>query len=301
MTLAGRLSAWVGRSGHETAGRRRTSRADGTDEPCIPCGQKAGVRQFSLNHPAPAALSDDGRPWSEPDVLFTAIDGLIILHDRVGHESHVLNPAAGQVWLEMDGTRTVAEVVEVVAARAGVAAEVVDHDVRATLEWFVGAGIARVDPPPVGRASVDRGRGTEQDRGPERGLCLHGAVVERDRRVVLVARAPVLAEDPSDEELVAVDPETLAVSPCRGSASPLGTLTAVVVVGPPPAGDGLAVSAPVSALLDLVGVTDESCFDDEAVLDHLARIAGTVTVVHLEGDAPDDVRAAVDAALPPDP
>jgi hypothetical protein len=307
MTFAGRLTAWVGRSGHETAGRRRPSRADGTDEPCIPCGQKAGVRPFSLNDAAgAAALADGARPGPEPDVLFTAVDGQVVLHDRSLHESHVLNPSAARVWVEMDGSHTVAEIIDDLGADAGVAVEVVDRDVRATLEWFVRVGIARVDPPPVGRATVDGGGGTEPERARASGLCLHGDVVERDRRVVIVAHAPTPAEDSSVEdssveEPVAVDPATLAVSPCTGSASPLGTLTTVIVSDPTPADGAVDVSVPVRCLLDLVGVTAESCFRDDAVLDHLARIAVGVTVVRLAQATPDDVRAAVDAALSPNP
>jgi hypothetical protein len=118
------------------------------DEPCIPCGQQRGVRQFSLN-PAPPRVIDDGmRPRLSPGRQFAVVDGQVVLYDPVAIVSHVLNPSAAAVWAAVDGHREVAEIIDVLEADTGVERSVLDPDVRRTLARFVDSHVVTFAPEP---------------------------------------------------------------------------------------------------------------------------------------------------------
>jgi hypothetical protein len=109
------------------------------DEPCIPCGQQKGVRQFSLNPTPPIVIGDDLRLQLTPGRLFAVVDGQVVLYDPARSLSHVLNPSAAAVWASVDGQRTVADIIDAVEQDTGADRAVLDSDIRATLAQFVGA------------------------------------------------------------------------------------------------------------------------------------------------------------------
>lgn len=147
MKRGGRLATIFGRASREPA----DAAAEG-DEPCIPCGAKEGVRQFSLNPPPLPAIDDAVRPRVPPGSQFAVLDGQVVLYDPVGTVSHVLNPSAAVVWAAVDGNRTVPEIVDVVQLDTGVDRAVLDADVREVLTRFRWSRIVTFDelPDPIG-------------------------------------------------------------------------------------------------------------------------------------------------------
>jgi hypothetical protein len=73
------------------------------------------------------------------------LDGCITLYRR-GHDSVlVLNETASDVWRLADGTLHDDEVVDLLAAAYGVAPEVIEADVRATIARLVHEGVLTLD------------------------------------------------------------------------------------------------------------------------------------------------------------
>jgi Coenzyme PQQ synthesis protein D (PqqD) len=119
-----------------------------SNEPCIPCGQQKGVRQFSLNPAPPVVIGDQLRPRLTPGRQFAVVDGQLVLYDPVGIVSHVLNPSAAAVWAAVDGRRTVLEIVDTLEADIGVDRDVLDRDVRQTLARLLDSRIVTLEPEP---------------------------------------------------------------------------------------------------------------------------------------------------------
>ncbi len=113
------------------------------DEPCIPCGQQKGVRQFSLNPAPPIEAVDDLRLELTPGRQFAVVDGQVLLYDPARAVSHVLSPSAAAVWAAVDGSRTVVDIIDAVQQDTGADRAVLDRDVRATLVQFVSSGVLR--------------------------------------------------------------------------------------------------------------------------------------------------------------
>jgi len=85
-------------------------------------------------------------------ILATAVHDHLVLLDRTTELSHVLNLSAGLIWEAIDGSRTVADVVELVHAETGVDRERLAADVREAIRTFRANG------------TVDRPAGPEPTR-----------------------------------------------------------------------------------------------------------------------------------------
>jgi coenzyme PQQ synthesis protein D (PqqD) len=73
------------------------------------------------------------------DLLTEEIDGEVLVYDQRTHAGHRLNPTAAVVWRHLDGTRTVSDLVEVLAAEVG---DVADEDlVMVSLDELGQAGL----------------------------------------------------------------------------------------------------------------------------------------------------------------
>lgn len=137
--------------------RELTSRLTGTkkhpdpasDEavPCVPCQQKKGVRQFSLNAPDVPPVVDDFVPILNDQMTFTALDGQVVLHDPQRDVSHVLNAGAALVWATVDDRLRTIDLVEQLAVETGEPHETIDRDVRLVLAQFLNSGIVLAEPP----------------------------------------------------------------------------------------------------------------------------------------------------------
>jgi hypothetical protein len=116
------------------------------DVPCVPCQQKQGVRQFSLND-APPPVPDDFVPVFHTELSYTVLDGQVVLHDPERDASHVLNAGAAIVWASIDERSTAAELVADIAKSTGESVETIDRDVRMALANFISAGILHPQQP----------------------------------------------------------------------------------------------------------------------------------------------------------
>jgi hypothetical protein len=74
------------------------------------------------------------RPRRNPEVAFREYDGEAVVVLPSGAEISVLNPAGGLIFRLLDGTRTVAELVDTVCGEFEVSREQAEEDVRAFLE-----------------------------------------------------------------------------------------------------------------------------------------------------------------------
>lgn len=123
-------------------GNRRAAESEApTDVPCVPCQQKKGVRQFSLNAPSVPPMADDFVPILDAQMDFAVIEGQVVLHDPARDASHVLNPGAAIVWATIDDELNTAELIARVARDTGEPVETIDTDVRMALAHFLSAGI----------------------------------------------------------------------------------------------------------------------------------------------------------------
>ncbi len=255
-----------------------------------------------MNPWPPDPIGDGSTPRPALGVPFVVLDGQVVLHDTSRALSHVLNPSAALIWAEVDGRRTVRQIVDGLEGETGADRLVLDRDVKATLARLVQVGVVLLD----GDADV----ATPMD-APEEGpvdvtptaidgrpgqVLLEAGAVERDGRVVVVAGAR--GRDRRDQtaalvqrgfrhltdDLVALDPHTLDVS---GG----GQLALVVFLT---SGDGVAEGAAsesptIQALLDLLSVTSRPTFADPTALESLAHLVTTTPVVRLRRGATEDV------------
>jgi len=112
-------------------------------EPCHPCSQKKGIRQFSLIE-APTLIAESDIPRLSTDVAFTVVDDTVVLYAAAHGVSHVLNPTAALIWASVDDERTVGEIIDELTAAAGAPRVVIATDVQTTLRRFLAAGIITI-------------------------------------------------------------------------------------------------------------------------------------------------------------
>ena len=74
-------------------------------------------------------------------VLVTELDGNISLYDPRRAEVHVLNVTASQIWRLLDGSRSIEDVVEVLADAYSLDPVEVQAAVAATVSTFVERGL----------------------------------------------------------------------------------------------------------------------------------------------------------------
>lgn len=124
------------------------------EEPCIPCGDHRGVRQFSIDADSVGTVLDSDLPRPTPGVLHTVLDDHIVLLIPDREVTHVLNPSASLIWLTIDGSMTVADVIDSLHRETGVERSVLDHDVRRAVSTFHAAGIVTMASLPDSSGSV---------------------------------------------------------------------------------------------------------------------------------------------------
>lgn len=77
------------------------------------------------------------------EVLETEIDGEISLYHPGNERVVVLNETASDIWRLLDGSRTVAQVAELLSSSYGADPVVVAADVERTVDQLVEAGMLR--------------------------------------------------------------------------------------------------------------------------------------------------------------
>ena len=84
-----------------------------------------------------------GCPQAREDVVFRRLEDEWVLYDPASQLMHVLNATAGVIWLHLDGTQALDELVKRTRAAFDPPApvEVVRDDVVRTLEQFAGEGL----------------------------------------------------------------------------------------------------------------------------------------------------------------
>jgi hypothetical protein len=82
-------------------------------------------------------------PLARRDVVSRQVDGEWVLYDPASEKMHVLNATAGAVWHQLDGTRTLDELVSGTrnAFDAPPPMEVVRRDVHQVLRQFAAEGL----------------------------------------------------------------------------------------------------------------------------------------------------------------
>ncbi len=86
------------------------------------------------------SIRGDGVPERSAAMAWQVIDGGTILLNIAGKELMGLNDVGGFVWHLIDGTRSIAQIAQAVAAEFDVVREVVEADVRAFCEELTGLG-----------------------------------------------------------------------------------------------------------------------------------------------------------------
>ncbi len=84
-----------------------------------------------------------GCPQAREDVVFRRLEDEWVLYDPASQLMHVLNATAGVIWLHLDGTQALDELVKHTRAAFDPPApvEVVRDDVVRTLEQFAAEGL----------------------------------------------------------------------------------------------------------------------------------------------------------------
>lgn len=104
------------------------------------------MRPFSYG-PAPVErVRDDEVPFLHPDVLFSVVDGRVVLYDRGLSRSHVLNPTAATVWAEVDDRRSVGQIVDALREATGADGALIDRDVKEVIDRLQRSGILSLTP-----------------------------------------------------------------------------------------------------------------------------------------------------------
>ncbi len=86
------------------------------------------------------SIRADGVPERSAAMAWQVIEGGTILLNIAGKELMGLNEVGGYVWHLIDGTRSIAQIAQAVAAEFDFACEVVEADVRAFVAELTGLG-----------------------------------------------------------------------------------------------------------------------------------------------------------------
>lgn len=84
-------------------------------------------------------------PLRRTDLMTRLIEGEVVILDREAGKVHQLNPTAGYVWNNCDGSSTVGSIAERLAASFDVAPEMALRDVEALVQELKGLGLLHVD------------------------------------------------------------------------------------------------------------------------------------------------------------
>lgn len=113
--------------------------------PCLPCAQSRTLRPFAPGPRSLDLLTPDTVPRLQPGVVYTVVDGSLVLYDVGRARSHVLNPAAASVWAEIDDASSVHEIVQTLAERSDVAPQSLELQVKEIIDQLVRGDIATVE------------------------------------------------------------------------------------------------------------------------------------------------------------
>jgi PqqD family protein of HPr-rel-A system len=86
------------------------------------------------------------RPSRRDDVIVVEIDDEAVVYDGRTGALHVLNHTAKELYLALDGSLSVDELVTAAAAAAGLPAKAVEVDVVALLETLRASGLVTAGP-----------------------------------------------------------------------------------------------------------------------------------------------------------
>ena len=91
-------------------------------------------------------FSSGSRPRHAPSVLEQASEGTAVLLDLYSGEYFSLNEVGNRIWQLCDGSRSLAEVVQLLADEYQAPREILERDVLRTLETFADARLVQVAP-----------------------------------------------------------------------------------------------------------------------------------------------------------
>lgn len=240
-----------------------------TEVPCLPCEerqQQRSSRPFSLDLAPAELVPDDLVPALRDGVAHAIVGAEVVLFDPRRSRSTLLNPSAALIWATIDGTTTVAGIVDDLAAETGVDRAVMDDDVRRAIAGLQVAGIVESPPvdgsdhptddtSPAGATHADVGARDDLATARTRGhLLLHAAAVARGDDVVVVAgpsgpdRSRLTAAlvglgfEHLTDEVVAIDPASRAI---RADVALLDPGPRTLLGLGPATNDTVAATAPV--------------------------------------------------------
>jgi hypothetical protein len=76
----------------------------------------------------PDDIDSSYRPKPRPEITATELDGVIVLYDERYGTCHELNASASAIWARIDGTMTVAQLVDELAARYALDHATIERD-----------------------------------------------------------------------------------------------------------------------------------------------------------------------------
>jgi hypothetical protein len=84
-------------------------------------------------------------PLRRTDLMTRLIEGEVVILDREAGKVHQLNPTAGYVWNNCDGSSTVGSIAERLAEAFDVTPEKALRDVEALLQELQGLGLLHIE------------------------------------------------------------------------------------------------------------------------------------------------------------
>jgi hypothetical protein len=151
-------------AGRDGADRGPTASTDGAgtatsgaapaqmEKPCVECGDKRGVRQFSLNPATLPPVGTDDLVAANPHLLRVVVGDRLVVLDRSTAVCHVLNASAGLILEVLDEPRTISGAIAELHTETGFDPAVLAVDVGEAVAAFRTVGLAQVvgvDPEPM--------------------------------------------------------------------------------------------------------------------------------------------------------
>lgn len=90
-------------------------------------------------------MNEFWRPVRRPEIAWRVIEGEAVVVDPRAGMAFPFNPVATRCWEMTDGTKTVAEMIAIIAEEFDAPFEQIQHDVRAFLEDLAAKGLLEAD------------------------------------------------------------------------------------------------------------------------------------------------------------